>query len=648
MQYVDFKEQLNSYNDWKKGLAANILKFKAWLHERKIATDETDSRIEHTLKVIREDKLTIAFVAEFSRGKSELINAIFFADFGRRLLPSSAGRTTMCPTEIFYDNEQDSAYIQLLPIDTRNTDTTILEYRNRPEAWHRIDLDLDNPEQMQEALKEVVQVKRVSIDEAKKLGLYDDEMLNELNNDKQGGKASFAEIPCWRHALISFPHPLLKQGVTILDTPGLNALGSEPELTINMLPNAQAILFLLSADTGVTRSDLEIWKHHINVHTNGLMVVLNKIDSLWDELHDSATIQATINEQCQNTASILNIDSKKVFPISAQKGLIAKVKNDEELLEKSNLLSLEQYLSEDLLDNKQAIIMDTINHEIGHLLNNTKKMLEHRSGNIKKQKTELGNLEHKNQDVVIKLMQKTREEQTIYMKNVENFQASQKILEQHGRNLMDALSLTAFDMHVARGTAEMENRWTTFGLKSAMEDLFQGIETAVLEINSRADQTRKLVSSTYRKFRQEYGMTAVPPRMFSTNDFHTEFELLQREAEAFRNNPTLLVTESGFVIKKFLNLLVKRARDIFEKNQKRALPWTKTALNPLKVQLKDYKQHMESRLETLRKMTKSKDHLQQKIAELEKHDAILEKHLNSLLALDNAIHQDIPGLHADA
>ena len=71
------------------------------------------------------------------------------------------------------------------------------------------------------------------------------------------------EIPKWRHALISFPHHLLKQGLTILDTPGLNALGTEPELTLNMLPSAQAVLFVLGADTGVTRSDMEIWQHHI-------------------------------------------------------------------------------------------------------------------------------------------------------------------------------------------------------------------------------------------------------------------------------------------------------------------------------------------------------------------------------------------------
>ena len=40
------------------------------------------------------------------------------------------------------------------------------------------------------------------------------------------------EVPAWRHALINYPHPLLKQGLVVLDTPGLNAIGAEPELTL--------------------------------------------------------------------------------------------------------------------------------------------------------------------------------------------------------------------------------------------------------------------------------------------------------------------------------------------------------------------------------------------------------------------------------
>ena len=51
-----------------------------------------------------------------------------------------------------------------------------------------------------------------------------------------GGDDGMLEIPRWRHAIINFPHPLLQQGLVILDTPGLNAIGIEPDLTLNQLP----------------------------------------------------------------------------------------------------------------------------------------------------------------------------------------------------------------------------------------------------------------------------------------------------------------------------------------------------------------------------------------------------------------------------
>ena len=43
---------------------------------------------------VRSDKVMVAFVAEFSRGKSEMINAVFFAGYGRRIMPASAASAT--------------------------------------------------------------------------------------------------------------------------------------------------------------------------------------------------------------------------------------------------------------------------------------------------------------------------------------------------------------------------------------------------------------------------------------------------------------------------------------------------------------------------------------------------------------------------
>ena len=151
-------------------------------------------------------------------------------------------------------------------------------------------------------------------------------------------------MPRWRHAVINFPHPLLKQGLVILDTPGLNAIGAEPELTLSLLPNAHAILFILAADTGVTQSDLTIWKEHIGAGgagRRGRVVVLNKIDGQWDELKTLAEIDSEIGRQVASCASILGLPDRQIFPVSAQKGLVAKINGDEALLERSRLPILE-------------------------------------------------------------------------------------------------------------------------------------------------------------------------------------------------------------------------------------------------------------------------------------------------------------------
>ena len=121
---------------------------------------------------LADDKLSIAFVAEFSRGKSELINAIFFADYGRRILPSSAGRTTMCPTELLY-NEGDAPQLRLLPIETRGKTAGVAEYKLYPDEWAAHPLDTGSAEAMLEAFKHVSEVKRVPVDVAQSYGLFD-------------------------------------------------------------------------------------------------------------------------------------------------------------------------------------------------------------------------------------------------------------------------------------------------------------------------------------------------------------------------------------------------------------------------------------------------------------------------------------------
>ena len=116
------------------------------------------------------------------------------------------------------------------------------------------------PRQLAEALTEVTRTNGVSLDEARALGFWNDEHPDDNPPQAADGRV---EVPAWRHALINYPHPLLKRGLVVIDTPGLNAIGAEPELTLGLLPTAHATVFILGADTGVTKSDLAIWRDHL-------------------------------------------------------------------------------------------------------------------------------------------------------------------------------------------------------------------------------------------------------------------------------------------------------------------------------------------------------------------------------------------------
>lgn len=641
MQDQQFLRQLDAYAKWKADLVREIKAYQEWLDEQDMGSPEIDLRLYETLESLNSDRITIAFVAEMSRGKTELINTLFFSDYKRRLLPSQAGRTTMCPTELFFDPSADEAYIRLLPIETRLEDRSIAEYKKESIEWTNIELDVASADQLAEAFSEVTKVKRVSLERAKELGLYDE--TEAANLEKQDIPSTHVEVPMWRHALINFPHPLLKDGLVVLDTPGLNALGTEPELTLNMLPNAQAVLFLIAADTGVTKSDQEIWQHHVNAyrasHKKGLLVIMNKIDTLWDELKDASAVESIIKQQCDKSAEMLKIPLENVFPVSAQKGLLARVKEDSGLLNRSGIPALERALAQDVLPEKHKIISDNVIGDIATMVDATKQLVATKLAAARKQQRELQNLNGKNVDVIAHLLTKTREEQIVYNKNVEKLQTSRNILNRYTRSLADLLDISTLDGLVAKTRKAMTGSWTTHGMKGGMKIFFDSIAETMDQASKSAEEIFKLAGTMYSKFHKEHGFTAVSPKQFSTHRYNVELARLYKEAEAFRNSPVTTMTEQSFVVKKFFISLVSHARNIFYKANQDSQNWSKTVMSPLSAQLKEHKKDIEQRLATLRKISESRETLDAKITELEKTCGTYQSQLDSIDHMLNVINR---------
>ncbi len=625
--------QFAAYTDWRKALVDTISDYRSWLNEQELNDGQVDQRIQQLLDRLREDKLNVAFVAEFSRGKSELINAIFFAGYGTRLLPSSAGRTTMCPTELLYDKTKPSS-IMLLPIETRLSDATTTEYKRYPDEWKTVTFDIDSNESMVNAFKEVSNTKSVSILEAEKYGLFDP---NSADDALSVNKDGTIDVPSWRYAMINFPHPLLEQGLVILDTPGLNAIGTEPELTLNMLPNAHAVLFILAADTGVTKSEIDVWRQYISGtrwKQKGRLAVLNKIDGLWDELKDEKEIQKELTKQIKSSADLLGLETNQIFPISAQKGLLAKVNGDSELLAKSRILELERALSDELIPSKKEIVRDNTKNEIEDLISNSNLILDARISGINDQLLELRGLRGKNEDVVEHMMNKVKVDKENFEKGLQRFQALRSIFSQHTNRLFTLLGMEALKTHVHSTRETMQDASFTKTIRVAMDNFFSELKTRLVSSDKQIDEIKKMMDVMYEKFSKEHGLRKSDPPAFSTLRYQKELAKLERAyKEQFNTAFNMIANEKMTLTSKFFETLASRVIHVFEVANRDIENWLKAVISPMESQVREHQLQLRRRLESIKRIYKATDTLEDRILELEAIEKSIQAQLDDLKVL---------------
>ncbi|MGH8680234.1 MAG: dynamin family protein [Burkholderiales bacterium] len=623
-------ERFQGYSTWRSTVASRISALGRWLQENELADAHTELRIAQLLERLGEDKLTIAFVAELSRGKSELINAIFFADYGRRLLPSSSGRTTMCPTELQWD-AQLAPCIKLLPIETRATNATTSEFKRFPDEWRALPLDVADAQALVEAFQRVRETKRVPIEEAKHYGLF----LHHESSQSAGFAADgMVEIPCWRHAIINFPHPLLEQGLVILDTPGLNAIGTEPELTLNLLPNSHAVLFILAVDTGVSKTDAQVWNDYIAMvpgRQKGRYVVVNKIDTLWDGLRTDEEIDAEVAGQLGFVADVLRVPPEQVLAVSAQKGLVAKITEDQLLLARSRLPELEHTLSTQLIPGKQAIVRETTRHEVVDLLVNTRSLLEARLTGVLEQLAELRQLRGKNLDVVEEMMRKVRGEKEEFERGLARFQATRGVFSQLTNTLFTYLGMDALNDQSRRTLKAMSRSRFTPTLRGAMAGYFDGVRGKLARASGVIVEIQKMMEAMYRKFGEEHGLRLAAPQSFSLFRYQREFERLERTYQTqFDTVGTMLTNEKLTLMQKFFETVASQVRRVYQYANKEVETWLRAVMAPMEMQIREHQMQLRRRLESIRRIHHATDTLEDRVVELEQVESTLLHQLDGV------------------
>jgi len=621
---ISFNDQFDQLGTWRREFALRLKLLAEWMKDNELLDAAVEERLRRLGTQVRSDKVMVAFVAEFSRGKSEMINAVFFAGYGRRIMPASAGRTTMCPTEMGYDADVPPC-LRLLPIETRLQPQALMEWRNVPEKWTRVDLDVNNPQQLASALEKVAETRKVTQDEARALGFWHNQAPEDNPMvDAQG----MVEVPKWRHALINIAHPLLKQGLVILDTPGLNAIGAEPELTVSLIPQAHAVVFILGADTGVTKSDLSIWREHLVTdanETDARLVVLNKIDTLWDDLSTSAQIEAQIDRQKTSTAEILGISQERVIAVSAQKGLVAKVTEDAELLKRSCLPVLEDALGRGMMGKRQRILSEAMATGITDLRVETGRVINIRKRDLTEQMLELKGLQGKNATVIKHMRSRISQEQAEFDLGGAKIHAVRSVHLKLLREVFGILGSTALKKEMSQLTSSLLQKGLKLGVKRAYGETFDRLRGNLQKVQSLCAEIQTMLAATFRQLNGEHGFSLQAPTEPQMAQYLTDLDMVERSHVQYLGIGNAFKLAQPEFADRLVRALSTRLRGIHEAALGDVELWSKSAAAQLDAQLRERRRNFSRRMEAIDRIQQAAGGLEDRIQDVEQQEMALSQ-----------------------
>lgn len=628
---TSFNEQFDQHGAWRREFALRLKLLAEWMKDHDLLDAAVEERLQLLETQVRSDKVMVAFVAEFSRGKSELINAIFFAGYGRRIMPASAGRTTMCPTEMGYDADVPPC-LRLLPIESRLQSQSLMEWRMVPEKWTRIDLDVNDPQQLALALEKVAETRRVTQDEARALGFWNNQAPED---NPMVDTKGLVEVPKWRHALINIAHPLLKQGLVILDTPGLNAIGAEPELTVSLIPQAHAVVFILGADTGVTKSDLAIWREHLitdSGETDTRLVVLNKIDALWDALSSPAQVQMQIDRQRATTAEILGLPRNQVYPVSAQKGLVAKVTDDARLLQASCLPALENALATHIMGQRQKILGSAVAVGISDLQAEVGRVLNIRRRDLTEQIQELEGLRGKNASVIKHMRVRISNEQAEFDQAGAKIHAVRSVHLKLLRDVFGLLGSKAQRKEMAQLMQALQQTGIKLGVKKAYGETFDRLRESLRRVQSLTAEIQSMLAATFKQLNAEHGFSLQPPVEPQMEPYVINLDQVERGHLQYLGIGNAFRLAQPEFADRLVRALSTRLRSIHQAALEDVELWSKSAAAQLDAQLRERRRNFSRRIEAI-------DRIQQAAGGLDERIAEIEGLVKALDQLDSKLHE---------
>jgi hypothetical protein len=605
---IAFDTSLFELRQWRESVAAALAEFRRWAVVARLIDEHAAARLAHLERRLVGERLTVAIIGEPARGKSELVNALFFPELSAQFDPPGALRTTLCPTEVLHDPMRPAG-IRLLPLETRAEQLPLRAMHGVPEAWTEIELDPSRPATLVPALQALSETTRVPAAEAARLGIATE---GEVPVD----------VPRWRYAIVNFPHPLLKAGgLVVFIAPGHGVLEAEPELTLNRVPDADAIVFMVSVDVPAGAEDRSLWANHIapigsDPHTR--FFVLNKVDALNDGVRNDLEVLAEVDRHVRAAAATLGVEAARVFPLSARQGLAARLQGDRDALVRSRLHRLEQALVIGLLHRRRNDHATSVRAEVRSLLGEAKALLEGRHGFIADQLQELSALQGKNQKLLDLLGRKAADERSRVEAARQALVGLRGVHNRLGEELARLLEPGIAREQGVRARQQLLDAKFSSGIGEALDAYFASTRDRLEKGIERITEAQRLMSTFGRKFDAEYGIPVPESADFATGRFLVELDRLEEHCmRDFRSATSLLIRGRKALGAAFFDTIALKVMLIFEIADREVRAWMNAFIRPLETQVAALQEQANGRVEGMGRMQTAGADLTARVAELE-------------------------------
>ena len=301
--------QLQEFSERRRRLAA--LAEETGRLVQPLTMESCAAALAQLRRKIDSDAFKIMVMGNFKNGKSTFINALL----GSEVLPAYAVPTTAIINEIKYGEEPRA----------------ILHFLNpQPEQIYE-GLPQEVLAHIQRSGEGQIPPMEVPVDE------IEDYVVIPMGMDH---KSALRQSPFEKVELF-WPLDLLRDGVEIVDSPGLNENPARTRVTLEYLSKADAILFVFSALAMGSAAELayiEDTLRHNGFEKQSLFCVVNRFDQLTSE-REQKRVQAFSKD-------LLAPYTERVFFTSAYKGLSGKLNGEEEMVQASNIPQVENALTE--------------------------------------------------------------------------------------------------------------------------------------------------------------------------------------------------------------------------------------------------------------------------------------------------------------